>query len=151
VRSWSKVDVAIFIYDGLCGFCNHAVRWILKRDRFDRFRFAPQQSHWAEQLLLRHGIKREAMIDQNSVYLVLNPDLPQERLLLLSDVTVYALLRLGGAWKFLGRCLQIVPRFARDGGYTLVARNRFRLAGKCAVCPLPPAADREKFLGLTDW
>ena len=99
---------------------------------------------------MRHGINREAMILQNSIYLVLHPNSPQERLLLRSDVTVHSLLLLGRAWKVLGRCLEIVPQFVRDAGYTLMARNRFRLAGKYEACPLPAAKDRGKFLGITD-
>ncbi len=142
--------VAIFIYDGLCGFCNRTVQWLLKRDKLDRFRFAPQQSQWAEEVLLRHGINRDAMIRQNSVYLLLHPNSPQERLLLRSEVTVHSLSLLGGGWKLLGRCLEMVPRFIRDAGYTLIARNRFRLGGKYETCPLPTATDSEKFLGTTD-
>ncbi len=68
---------SILIYDGLCGFCNRTVRWLLKRDKANQFRFAPQQSRWAEETLLRHGIHRDAMLEQNSVYLVLHPDSPQ--------------------------------------------------------------------------
>jgi len=145
------MPVAILFYDGLCGFCNHTVQWVLKRDRFDQFRFAPQQSRFAEELLLRHGINRDAMLGQNSVYLALNANSPQERVLLRSDVTVCSLLLLGGVWKLLGRCLQLVPRSVRDAGYTLMARNRFRVAGKYEVCPLPTAEDRQKFVGITDW
>ncbi len=141
---------AILIYDGLCGFCNQMVQWVLKRDRSDSFRFAPQQSRWAQTVLLHHGINRDSMIDQNSVYLVLNPNSPQERLLVQSDVTVDTLLLLGGVWKVLGRSLQLVPRFVRDAGYRLVAHNRFRLAGKYQACPLPTAKDREKFVGIMD-
>jgi predicted DCC family thiol-disulfide oxidoreductase YuxK len=37
----------VMLYDGLCGFCNKTVQWLLKRDRYDRFRFAPQQSSFA--------------------------------------------------------------------------------------------------------
>jgi len=149
MRSWNLAG-SILIYDGLCGFCNRTVQWVLKRDKANQFRFAPQQSRWAEEALLRHGMQRDAMLEQNSVYLVLNPNSPQERILLRSDVTVYSLLLLGGVWKVLGRCLQFVPRFVRDAAYILTARNRFRLAGKYEVCPLPTAEDREKFLGITD-
>jgi predicted DCC family thiol-disulfide oxidoreductase YuxK len=147
--SWNLAG-SILIYDGLCGFCNRTVQWVLKRDKANQFRFAPQQSRWAEEVLLRHGIQRDAMLEQNSVYLVLNPDSPEEQILLRSDVTVHALLLLGGVWKVLGRCLQCVPRFVRDSAYRLIARNRFRLAGKYDACPMPTAADREKFLGITD-
>jgi len=126
------------------------VRWLLKRDKGNRFRFAAQQSRLAEEILLRHDVDRDVMLDQNSVYLVLDLNSPRERLLLRSDVTVYALLSLGGFWKVLGRCLQVVPRFIRDAGYTLIARNRFRLGERYDVCPVPSAAEREKFVGITD-
>ena len=123
------------------------MQWLLKHDQRDRFRFAPQQSALAEAVLLRHGINREAALSDNSVFLVLDRDTAQEKLLARSDVTVQALLLLGGSWSILGRLLQAVPKFLRDRAYTLVARNRFRFAGKYEVCPVPAAAQREKFVG----
>jgi predicted DCC family thiol-disulfide oxidoreductase YuxK len=140
----------LLIYDGLCGFCNGTVQWLLKRDKFDRFRFAPQQSELARDVLLRHGIDQKAMYSDNSVYLVEGLNSRQERLFVRSDVTVHSLLPLGSVWKVVGRCVQIVPRFLRDACYRLVARNRLRLAGRYEVCPLPTAAQRAKFLGITD-
>jgi predicted DCC family thiol-disulfide oxidoreductase YuxK len=140
----------LLIYDGLCGFCNSTVQWLLKRDKFDRFRFAPQQSRLAAELLLRHGIDRDAMLAKNSVYLVGDLNSPREQLWLRSDVTVHALYLLGGIWKVVGHCLQVVPRSLRDAAYRLVARNRFRLAGRYEVCPVPTAAQRAKFVGVTD-
>ncbi len=139
------------IYDGLCGFCNWTVRWLLKHDKFDSFRFAPQQSALAETILARHGIDRQAMLNSNSVYLVLQANSAPERVLVRSDVTVHALLLLGGVWKVLGRCLQVVPRQLRDRVYTLIARNRFRIAGRYEACPLPTKEQRAKFVGLTGW
>ena len=140
----------LMLYDGLCGFCNSSVQWLLKRDKFDRFRFAPQQSTLAGDVLLRHGIDRQAMLKSNSVYLVMDLGSSSERLLQRSDVTVQALLSLGGKWKLLGYCLRMLPRFIRDAGYTLVAQNRYRLSGRYDVCPIPTAGERAKFLGLTD-
>jgi len=147
VTSVQTAAPALLLYDGLCGFCNGTVQWLLKHDQRDRFRFAPQQSALAEAVLLRHGINREAALSDNSVFLVLDRDTAQEKLLARSDVTVQALLLLGGSWSILGRLLQAVPKFLRDRAYTLVARNRFRFAGKYEVCPVPAAAQREKFVG----
>jgi predicted DCC family thiol-disulfide oxidoreductase YuxK len=123
---------AVMLYDGLCGFCNSTVQWLLKRDRYDRFRFAPQQSSFAAAVLARHGIDREIMLKNNSVYLVLNLDSGHERLLTQSDVTVYVLLLLGGGWRVLGGLLRAVPRFVRNAAYTVAARNRYRLTGRYA-------------------
>src|SRR5271156_5204315 len=87
---------ALMLYDGLCGVCNSAVQWVIKRDHADRFRFAPQQSAVAAAILSRHGIDRETMLENNSVYLVLDAGSEDERLLTQSDVTVNMLLLLGG-------------------------------------------------------
>ena len=135
--SKSPAGHALMIYDGLCGFCNSSVRWVIKRDRRDRIRFAPQQAALAEAALARH-----------SVYLLLNFDTSQERLLRRSDVTVQVLLLLGGGWRLLGRTLALIPRWLRDRAYMLVARNRFHFRGRYDSCPLPSTTERAKFVGL---
>jgi len=145
---------ALMLYDGLCGFCQWSVRWVVKRDQRDRFRFAPQQSALVEEVLARHGVHRDAMLADNSVYLVLDYDADydaeigssDERLLIKSDVTVKVLLLLGGFWGLLGRLLRAVPKSLRDVVYNFVARNRFRISGRFESCPLPSLAERTKFL-----
>jgi predicted DCC family thiol-disulfide oxidoreductase YuxK len=137
---------SLMLYDGLCGFCNRAVQWVIKRDHADRFRFAPQQSPLAETLLAQSGIDRESMLTDNSVYLLLNAGSPSQKLLLRSDVTVNLLLKLGGPWRILGRILQAVPPFLRNAAYGLFARNRYRLSERNEQCPLPTPAQRIKFL-----
>jgi predicted DCC family thiol-disulfide oxidoreductase YuxK len=140
----------LFLYDGLCGFCNRSVQWLLRHDRADQFRFAAQQSDAATEVLLRHRIHRDEMLKSNSVYLVTGWGTDAEQLLQRSDVMMQSLLALGGFWKFLGCCLRAMPRFLRDAGYTLVARKRFRLAGRYNTCPIPTATERGKFLGVRD-
>jgi predicted DCC family thiol-disulfide oxidoreductase YuxK len=137
----------LMLYDGLCGMCNRAVRWVTQRDHADRFRFVTQQSPLAAAILRRHGIDREAMLKNNSVYLVLDAGSDHERLLTQSDVTVHIFLVLGGRWRVLGFLLRAVPLFARNAAYRLFASNRYRLSGRYEVCPLPSEAERMKFLG----
>jgi predicted DCC family thiol-disulfide oxidoreductase YuxK len=138
---------ALMLYDGLCGVCNSAVQWVIKRDHADRFRFAPQQSALAAAILSRNGIVREARIESNSVYMVLDAGSKQERLLTQSDVTVNLLLLLGGRWRILGVMLRAVPLFLRNAAYRVFARNRYRLAGQYEVCPVPSEAQQLKFVG----
>src|SRR5580692_12436677 len=111
----------IMLFDGLCGLCNTAVRWVSQRDHADRFRFAPQQSDLAAAILSRHGIDQEAMLESNSVYLVLDAGSAHERLLTQSDVTVNMLLILGGRWRVWGMILRAVPRFVRNAAYRMFA------------------------------
>lgn len=138
---------ALMVFDGLCGLCNRAVQWVVRRDHTDRFRFVPQQSALAAAILGRHGIDREAMIKSNSVYLVLDFGSDQERLLARSDVTVNLLLSLGGRFRVFGYVLRAVPAFLRNAAYGLFARNRYWLTGRYKVCPLPTDAERRKFIG----
>jgi predicted DCC family thiol-disulfide oxidoreductase YuxK len=138
---------ALMLYDGLCGLCYGAVRWVIKRDHADRFRFAPQQSAVGAAILSRCGIDREAMLQTNSVYLVLDAGSEHERVLTQSDVTVNMLLLLGGRWRVLGKMLSAVPLFARNAAYGMFARNRYRLTGRYDVCPVPGEAERMKFVG----
>jgi predicted DCC family thiol-disulfide oxidoreductase YuxK len=135
----------LMLFDGLCGLCNSAVRWVTQRDHADRFRFAPLQSELAAAILKRHGIE-ETMIKSNTVYLVLDAGSEHQRLLTRSDVTVNMLCLLGGRWRVLGHLLRAVPGFVRNAAYGLFARNRYRLTGRYEVCPLPTDAERMKFI-----
>jgi predicted DCC family thiol-disulfide oxidoreductase YuxK len=137
----------LMLFDGLCGLCTASVLWVIKHDHADRFRFAPQQSALAAEILARRGLDLEQMLESNSVYLVLNAGSEHERLLTRSDVTVNMLLLLGGRWRVLGNVLRAVPSFARNAAYGAFARNRYRLTGRYEVCPLPTDAERIKFVG----
>jgi predicted DCC family thiol-disulfide oxidoreductase YuxK len=138
---------ALMLYDGLCGVCNSAVQWVIKHDHGDRFRFAPQQSAVAAAILSRNGIDHEAMLESNSVYLVLDAGTEHERLLTQSDVTVNMLLILGGRWRVWGMILRAVPRFMRNAAYRMFARNRYRWTAQYEVCPVPSETVRMKFVG----
>jgi predicted DCC family thiol-disulfide oxidoreductase YuxK len=137
---------ALMLFDGLCGLCNSAVRWVTQQDHADRFRFTPLQSELTAEILSRHGISREAVLQSNTVYLVLDAGTEHERLLTRSNVTVNMLLLLGGRWRVLGYLLRAVPTVLRNTAYGVFARNRYRLTGRFEVCPLPTDAERAKFL-----
>ena len=40
----------IVLFDGVCNLCNGAVQFVIRRDRRDRFRFAPLQSELGQEL-----------------------------------------------------------------------------------------------------
>ena len=134
------------LYDGLCALCNEVVRFLIKYDKKDQLRFAPQQSELAEAILNRHGIDKEAALRENSIYLVLNPNTPEEKLFTRSDVTVAFLKILGGSWASAGQLLRLIPKPIRDAAYNLSARNRHRITRQYETCPIPPPAIRHKFL-----
>ena len=135
----------ILLYDGVCGLCNRLVRFILRRDLEGIFRFASLQSGFAARILQRHGADAT---DLDTVYVVVNPDQPDETLLARSDAVIFILKQLGGFWRLAGFLAQLKPRFLRDWGYRVVARNRYRVFGRFESCMLPDAEHRDRFLDV---
>lgn len=135
----------IILYDGVCGFCNRMVQFVLKRDSQDVFRFATLQSEFARKLLEKHGHSAEKL---ESVYLILDCGLPTERVLASSTASIGILRELSLFWRGLAELFSVVPRVLRDGGYDLVARHRYRIFGKYDSCPLPSPAHRHKFFDI---
>ena len=133
----------ILLYDGVCGLCNRSVQFILRRDRKAIFRFASLQNPFAQTILARHGADPA---DLDTVYLVVNYNQPDEALLARSDAVADVLRRLGGVWSVFAAALRLVPRPLRHWGYSLVARNRYRIFGHYDTCPLPTPETRSRFL-----
>jgi predicted DCC family thiol-disulfide oxidoreductase YuxK len=132
----------IVLYDGVCGLCNRLNQFLLKRDKRDSLRFASLQSSLAESLTLRHGANPK---DLDTVYVVVDHNLPTEHLLCRSDAIIYVLTQLGGIWKGMGLA-KILPKAVRNIAYNIVAKNRYRVFGKHDSCMLPDPINMEKFL-----
>jgi predicted DCC family thiol-disulfide oxidoreductase YuxK len=132
----------IVLYDGVCGLCNRAVQFLLKRDRPDRFRFASLQSDFAATLLQRHGIDHTNL---DTVYAVVNHGETNEKLLAKGDAFLFFAKVLGGIWS-VARLGSVIPRPIRNWLYDFVAANRYRVFGKAESCMLPDPASRHKFL-----
>ncbi len=164
----------ILLYDGVCGLCNRLVQFILRRDPAGMFRFASLQSAEAERVLARHGVGASQL---ETVYVVVDAELPEERLLARSDAVIFILRQLGKAelrsagqpraavptpakatptptpttgttvWRVGAVLLNITPRVIRDWGYGMIARNRYRMFGRYDTCPMPSEETRDRFLG----
>lgn len=135
----------IVLYDGVCGLCNRLVRFILKRDRRDRFRFAALQSEFARAILERHGFNPDAL---DTFHIVFDYGEPAERVFARDDGVAAVLDGLGGAWACWAKLFRLFPRRFRKWQYDLIAGNRYWLFGKYDVCPLPDPKVRHRFLDL---
>jgi predicted DCC family thiol-disulfide oxidoreductase YuxK len=126
-------------YDGHCGLCQRAVRFILAEDATGiAFRFAPLQG---ETFLARVAAERRAGLPDSVVVLTRDGEL-----LLRSAAFLHILRRLGGGWRVLAAVLSIIPRGLLDLVYDLVARIRYRVFGKRDdLCPIVPADLRARF------
>jgi predicted DCC family thiol-disulfide oxidoreductase YuxK len=126
-------------YDGHCGLCHRAVKFILKHDRSgNAFRFAPLQGETIQSLV--PADQRAGLPDS---FVVLTRD---GSLLMRSNASLYILQTLGGGWKILANILGIIPRGLRDLAYDFVARIRYRVFGRRDdLCPIVPPDLRARF------
>ncbi len=137
------MPLPILLYDGVCGLCNRFVQFILHRDRNAIFRFASLQSALAAGILTRHNA---SPTDLDTVYVVLNHELPDESLLSRSAAVLFVLKHLEGIYRPTASLLQLVPKFLRDPAYNTVARHRYRIFGRSETCTLPSDQDDSRFL-----
>jgi predicted DCC family thiol-disulfide oxidoreductase YuxK len=135
----------LVVFDGHCGLCNGAVRWLLRRDRRDRLRFVALESPKVVALVARHGLS-EVDSTAGTILVVRDAGGVAERVLVRSDAVAAALRELPGPWVGAGVVLTWIPRAVRDLGYRVIARWRYRIWGRLQSCPVPTAEERERFL-----
>lgn len=115
-------------YDGDCGVCHRAVRFVAGRDPGGRFRFAPLGGETFARLA---DPERRAGLPDSIVVLS-----SAGALLTRTAATIHVLRRLGGVWRGVAALLALVPRPLRDAAYDLFARHRKRwVAPPDGVCP----------------
>ena len=128
-----------FFYDGTCGLCHRATRFVLAEDRLGTaFTFAPLQ---ADAFATAIASERRAALPDSAV--VKTED---GKLLTRSDAVIYILQRLGGLWRVIAAGLSLVPRGLRDAVYNFIARIRYRLfAREADSCPVLTPELRSRF------
>ena len=130
-------DKPIIFFDGVCNLCNSSVQFILKKDTNNVFLFSSLQSDAAKGILLQYNLEN---FDLSSIILVENNVIYQK-----STAVLKIAKRLTGISKYTYVFI-IVPKFIRDGVYSLIAKNRYKWFGKRDSCMLPTAALKLRFL-----
>jgi predicted DCC family thiol-disulfide oxidoreductase YuxK len=138
IPSWKAELRESLFYDGGCGLCHRAVRFLLAEDVGQRFRFAPLGGPTF--LSLVSEADRARLPDS----LVVRTE--EGRLLTRSAAVVHLLKRLGGLWRVIGTLGGCVPRSWLDWAYDVIARVRHRLFAKPDdACPVVPRELRARF------
>lgn len=119
----------LVLIDGACVLCSMSFRFVARRDREKRFKFATIQGTPGQ------GIARAIGID---------PDQPDSFAVIVDGRALFksegaiAILRMLPGWGWAAALLSI-PRPVRDWAYDRVARNRYRLFGRLDSCIVPSA------------
>jgi len=139
VKPMKAAATEMVFYDGHCGLCHRAVRFILAEDRSGKaFRFAPLDSD-----AFRAAVpeaKRAGLPDSVIVQTT------EGELFVRSSAVIHLMKRLGGIWRLIGTVSSIIPAAVRDRVYDWIAGIRHRLfRAPAAACPIIPKHLRERF------
>ena len=133
----SEAGTYIILFDGVCNLCNGLVRFIIKRDKGGRFKFASLQSDIGQQWLKRFDLAK----NEFDSFVLIRGD----KYYLKSTGVLKMLRELGGIWKVF-YILIIIPRPVRDFIYDLIAKSRYRIFGKQDTCMIPTPELKDRFL-----
>lgn len=127
----------IILFDGVCGFCNSTVNFVIERAAPSYYKFAPLQSNAGKVLLGKYftdadKINSFVLIENGAAYIK-------------STAALRVARQLGGFYSLLYVFI-VVPHVLRDVFYDALAKNRYRLFGKKDSCALPTSELRQRFL-----
>ena len=128
-------DQPIIFFDGVCGLCNRAVDFLIRRDKKRMFLFAPLQGATAKGELPEHLLAKTDTIILKG----------KEQIYIKSTAILEIFKRIGGVWRFTA-LFYVFPKIFRDWLYDIVANNRYKVFGKKESCRIPSPEEREVFL-----
>lgn len=127
----------IVLFDGVCNLCNHAVLFIIDRDKKNKYKFASLQSVEGKQLLQRFQISTQKL---DSLVLI-----SANKAFVKSTAALRIAYNLSGLWP-LFYVFIIVPSFIRDIFYNLIAKYRYKMFGKSESCRYPSDELKSRFI-----
>ncbi len=127
----------VLFYDGVCGLCDHAVRFVLREDKEKKFLFAPLQGETAKEFLSHLTPEERA---EDTLYLLEGKDVH-----MLGQAGLRTLWLLGGVWSLPGSLYFITPACLADPVYRFIAKRRYKIFGK-KECVIFPEEAKERFL-----
>ena len=126
----------MIFFDGVCGFCNRFVDFVMRADVRREILFSPVQGETSVKFsLYQDQPPREwkiAYADEKGVHEG-------------ADAILLVLRRLGGPWR-LPALLIYIPRPVKDYFYGVISRNRYSIFGKRETCRVPSPEEKDRFL-----
>jgi predicted DCC family thiol-disulfide oxidoreductase YuxK len=132
----------IVFFDGVCGFCDQTVRWLLEHDIEAQLHFAPLQGETAETVRRRFPDRFPKDLD-TVVYL--RPDAEGQPDIAVRSAAIFELASDIGGVRWVGS-LSALPSWLTDAAYRVFAACRYRIFGKLDACDIPTPGERARLL-----
>lgn len=132
-------DKQLILFDGVCNLCNGSVLYVIKRDKDNKFLFAPLQGEIGQELINAFNIDTE----QTDSIILYDPEM--RRIYHKSS----AALRVAKSLNFPTNLLSVffvIPTFIRNWVYDFIARNRYKWFGRKDSCMIPTPELQAKFI-----
>ena len=120
----------VIYYDGECGLCHLAVRFILRVDSKNKFYFSPLSNldnnlKNIDSIILKKGNK--VFYEGQAVIMIFE--------------------NIDNNWNYLAKVLKLVPINLLDAAYRWVSRNRAKVSvKKVSSCPIVPRYYQKRFI-----
>ena len=124
----------IIVFDGYCVLCDNFVKWIAKKDKYNKIHFTTFESDYIN--------KNYSEIKLKNSVVVIN----SKKIFFKKSEAVILCLKTIDYNKTLIAILEIIPKTILDIGYSLVAFFRYKIFGKKKICSLPNTIISEKIL-----
>ena len=122
IKEISK-DKQLILFDGVCNLCNSSVLYVIKRDKKNKFLFAPLQNDIGKEIITVFNIDTQ---NTDSI-LLYNPK--TNTITSKSSAALHIAQHLGFPTNLMVVFL-IIPSFIRNWVYDFIAKNRYKWYGK---------------------
>ena len=129
----------LVLFDGHCHLCDASVKFILKNDIHQIFKFASLQSETGKKIIEKYQI--DLSLGESIIYL------KKEKVYTKSSAALW----IANEIKFPATLISgliIFPPIIRDFTYDFIAKNRYKWFGKSETCLLPDSKQRNRFIDL---
>ncbi len=131
-------DAPLIVFDGVCVLCSGFARFVARHDAQRTYRFTAAQSLLGAALFRHYGLQS---VNYETSLLIVDGR-AYGKLVAVSSI----LSGLGGIWRLCGSALRLVPTRLGEWLYDAVARNRYRMFGRHAVCLVADADWRSRVI-----
>ncbi|WP_299883983.1 thiol-disulfide oxidoreductase DCC family protein [uncultured Lacinutrix sp.] len=126
----------IVIYDGVCGFCDASIQFILNRKPSEKIRFISFQSIIGQQIMFKFKLE----ISLDSIVFVEKGNVHQK-----AKAFFKILKHVNSYWYYL-HYLQIIPNRLSNFCYDIIAKHRYLIMGKVEQCRLLTPEEKKFFI-----
>jgi predicted DCC family thiol-disulfide oxidoreductase YuxK len=133
-----KQQEVTILYDGECGLCSKAMRFLAEEDSANNFKMRSLQEPIGQELLRKYNLPTDkfdtmVLIKNNKAYIK-------------SEAVIESGKSLGGIWS-LGCGIYLIPKGLRESGYEWISKNRISFFGKKSACEMPSKKLKRKLIG----